>query len=147
MNRFTPRYRDPKVGLLWCGSAIILGVAMLWEFHQMTVRSHGELIVSGAWVVFSLAIILLARGTLGAVGSGKRIKAEGALARPWCFDELTRTRVPRTMIALSLFPLVLAAIELWFFSQSGDIFYLLIALLTFALGIWSLVVGIKELRR
>jgi hypothetical protein len=57
------------------------------------------------------------------------------------------TNYPRATIAASLFPIGLAGGAVWYFTQTGDVYYLLAAPPIIALGIWGVVVGLKELRR
>lgn len=56
------------------------------------------------------------------------------------------TRYPRATIATSLFPLGLAGGALWYFTRSGDFYYLLIAPPLLALGMWGVVVGLRKLK-
>ncbi|MDI3315919.1 MAG: hypothetical protein QJR12_17065 [Mycobacterium sp.] len=118
---------DPRFGVVW-GLGCFAGAGLFtWEFFRTT--------DPGLRLVMPV-------GVLGALAAGI-----AAIVRRNRMRAPTTTSYPRSTIALSLFPIGLAAVELWFFSRSADIFYLLVALPIFGIGIWGLVVGITELRR
>lgn len=125
--------------------AIATSAVLFWEFVH---ASHRGLLVSGAWLFLATAIIALVLGVRGLVLSVKRARNEKAARLPWRFDEFTTTTSPRLGIVLSLVVLGLAGAELWgYFALRGDVFLLLCGIGFSVVGVFSLAVSVRSLRR
>lgn len=106
---------------------IYAGVVFFWE----SLRPSADPYLRGAAVIAAVVALV----------NGFRAIARRQQPRP-----VSTTHYPRATIAASLFPLGLAGGALWYFARSGDIYYLLAAPPILALGIWGVVVGLRELK-
>lgn len=124
----TTNAANPRFAVAYGSAFIYAGVVFLWE----SLRPSADPYLRGQAVIASVICLI----------AGYRAIARRHQPRP-----APTTHYPRATIAASLFPLGLGGCALWYFTRSGDFFYVLGAPPLLAMGTSSLVEGMKELRR